>query len=542
MGAASQSRALEAQNAQTAQAGQAGSSQGRVRRGAEQLGQVLVLGLGTSGTAVVNYCLPLLGSRVSGIFVAAGADTADARAFARSVEAEGVQVAFGDDAVDVLAGRCAGGRFDLCVPSPGIPPASTLYQRGAALSDQVAGEVELAWRESDPDAKWIAVTGTNGKTTTTSLAAHILRQAGQEAVAVGNIGDTCIEAVAKGAARVFVAEVSSYQLYSTSAFAPDVAVLLNITPDHLKWHGSFEEHRPAKLKAFRNLGASGASDGALAVLDATDDEVRAFVRSLRSESDEARGFSYVPVGSKAGYEGDMRRACGSENAAFVAPDGVLTVALGGVEHRLARASELQIKGAHNVGNALAASAAALACGAGDDAVARALASFAPLEHRIEPCGSIAGAACYNDSKATNVDATLVALAAFPEARPIVLLGGDDKGTDLAPLVDAVHRHARAAVCFGDAAARFEAAFEGAADAAPPGFKLLHAGRLADALDVACSIAQAGDVILLSPACASFDEFSCFEERGEVFKRLVAERAAFAGVDADGRSGDAAPRP
>ena len=497
-----------------------------VRRGADALGNVLVLGLGKSAAAVADYCLGLLGGRVSGLFVAAGARTEASEEAAARIAARGAVVAFGDDGVDALSREVPGGRFDLCVPSPGIAPSTPLYSRGAALSDEIAGEVELAWRESAPASRWIAITGTNGKTTVTSLTAHLLRAAGMDAVAVGNIGDTCLAAVAADPARVFVAEASSYQLESTSRFAPDAAVLLNITPDHLKWHGSFEAYRDAKFKALANLDQA---PGAVAVLDATDDEVRAKIRALKAQPACERGFSYIPVGTKAGYAGDMRAACGADNAAFVDADGTLVVAAGGVEHRLVTTSELKIKGSHNVGNALAAAAAALALGAGDDAVARGLRSFAPLEHRIEPCGSIRGAACYNDSKATNVDASLKAIAAFPEARPIILLGGDDKGTDLAPLVEAAHRHARAVVCFGAAGQRFEDAFRAAADEAPAGFETLRASKLADALDAACALAGAGDVILLSPACASFDEFSCFEERGEVFKSLVAERAARLGA-------------
>lgn len=497
-----------------------------LRRGAERLGNVLVLGLGKSARAVADYCLPLAGGRVEGVYVAAGDRTDASGGAARRIARAGAAVAFGDDAVDELAARVPGGRFDLCVASPGIPPASKLYRRAAEASAQVIGEVELAWRESSPDSAWVAVTGTNGKTTVTSLIAHVLEAAGVRAAAVGNIGDTCIEAVAKGGTDVYVAETSSYQLFSTKDFAPQATVLLNITPDHLKWHGSFEAYRDAKLKALANLGGV---PGAAAVLDATDATVRAEVRRLRGMGEAERGFAYVPVGTKDGYGGDMRAACGSRNAAFVDAEGFLTVAWAGREHRLAAARDLQIKGRHNVGNALAAASAAVALGADDAAIARGLATFAPLEHRIEPCGTVRGAACYNDSKATNVDATLVALAAFPEARPIVLLGGDDKGTDLAPLVEAAHRHARAAICFGAAAQRFEEAFRAAEGDAPDGFALLHAARLADALDAACSLAAEGDVILLSPACASFDEFSCFEERGQVFKELVASRAAALGA-------------
>ena len=484
-----------------------------------QLGRVLVLGLGKSGRGAVEYFLPLLGGRVSELAIAAGQRNEAAEEFAAMAQKAGAQVLFGDDAVEELA---AGGRFDLCVASPGIPPFSPLYEGALRCCDEVMSEVELAWRESAKDSRWVAITGTNGKSTTVACAAHVLQSAGLAAAAVGNIGDTCIEAVAAGGIEVYVAEVSSYQLASTSLFAPDVAVELAITPDHLHWHGTLDAYRDAKLKLLANLDAR---PGAVAILDATDPVVREEVRRERAQSDEERGFSYIPLGTSAGIKGDMRLACGSENAAYQSEDGSLRVAFGGVEHRLLCADELLIKGSHNVLNALAAAASALALGVDDDAISEGLRSFPPLEHRIEPCGEVRGVRCYNDSKATNVDATLKALDSFPEDRVIVLLGGDDKGTDLAPLVEACHAHAAAAVCFGAAGDRFAAAFEDAAAGAPEGFALLRAEHLPDAFDVALGAAHEGDVVLLSPACASFDEFTCFEERGVVFKSLVAQRAA-----------------
>lgn len=490
----------------------------------EQLGDVLVLGLGSSGRAVVDYCMPLLGTRVRSLSIAAGKPSEKAEQVAQADRAAGAQVRFGDDAVAPLA-QAVGGHFDVCIASPGIPERSDFYQSAVAASSEVIAEVEFAWRESAQDSRWVAITGTNGKTTTTALAAHLLQEAGYDAVACGNIGDTCIGAVSAGAS-VYVAEVSSYQLASTRDFAPDVAVLLNITPDHLHWHGTLEAYRDAKLKILANLAHA---PHAVAVLDATNDVVRAEVRRLRELSDEQRGFRSVPMGTSAGLTGDMRAACGAANACFLGADGALHVALDGAEHVLIPARDLLIKGEHNVGNALAASAAALAIGASDKAVCAGLRSFKPLEHRIEPCGTVRGAQCYNDSKATNVDATLKALAAFPDARPIVLLGGDDKGTDLAPLVATAHRHTRAVVCFGAARQRFEEAFAQAKAQAPEGFQVLNAEHLADALDAALAIAQPGDVVLLSPACASFDEFTCFEQRGDVFKALVADRAARLGA-------------
>ena len=489
------------------------------------LGRVLVLGLGKSGRAAVAYLLPLLDGRVEALAVAAGARSAASEEFAAEARAAGALVAFEDEAVGVLAAE-AGGSFDLCIASPGISQFSAFYEAAAAVSAEVISEVEFAWRESAADSRWVAVTGTNGKTTACALAAHVLAGAGLAAAAVGNIGDPCIEAVAAGRTDVSVAEVSSYQLASTARFAPNVAVLLNITPDHLHWHRSFEAYRDAKLKLLANLPGV---PGAVAVLDATNDVVRAEVRRLRALDAGERGFSYVPLGTAAGLTGDMRAACGSDNAAFLDVDGTLRVALKGAEHAAARVEELQIKGEHNASNALAVAAAALALGVHESDVAEGLRTFAPLEHRIEPCGSVAGVRCYNDSKATNVDATLKALAAFPEARPVVLLGGDDKGTDLAPLVEAAHAHAGAVVCFGDAGERFAAAFEAADAQAPAGFAVARAAHLADAFDAALALASAGDVVLLSPACASFDEFCSFEERGAAFKTLVADAASALGA-------------
>lgn len=485
----------------------------------ENLGRVLVLGLGKSGLAAVDYLLPLIGGRVERLSIAAGAENEASRAAAARATEAGADVVFGDDAVASLSE--AAGSFDLCIASPGIPEISDFYKSAQAKSAELVSEVEFAWRESDADSVWVAITGTNGKTTTTSLAAHLLEQAGMAAHAVGNIGDACIARVAAGDTHVYVAEVSSFQLESTCLFAPNVAVVLNITPDHVEWHGTLEAYAAAKWKCMANLVNT---PHAVAVLCATDDAVRARVRELRAQSAAERGFAYIPVGTKDGVAGDMRARCGSDNAAFVNEDGILVVVLDGVEHELCRADELLIKGEHNLENALAAASCAVAVGAPDDDVAYGLLTFAPLEHRIEPCGTIDGVECYNDSKATNVDATLKAFSAFEPKRPIVLLGGHDKMTDLAPLVAAARAHAKAVVIFGEAHDRFLAAFGGVDEASAQGCAVLSAAHMEDALDVALGVACAGDVVVLSPACSSFDEFSCYEERGDVFKQLVAARA------------------
>lgn len=503
----------------------------------ERIECVLVLGLGKSGRAAVDYCLGLLGERIGCVAIAAGEENESSRAFADAARDAGALVAFGDDgpvalaamrgeregsgaAVSEDAANAASPAFDVCIASPGISQFSYLYQSASRLSAEVISEVEFAWRESAASSRWVAVTGTNGKTTVTSMTAHVLQTAGIDAVAVGNIGYPCISALADGGAEAYVAEMSSYQLASLRSFAPDAAVILNITPDHLRWHRSFEAYRDAKLKLLDNLADAA---GSVVALDATNDVVREKVRELRAAEGRPGALNYVPLGTADGIGGDMRARCGSRNAAFLSDAGVITVALDGRVHELLPASELLIKGAHNVGNALAAGVAAVSLGVDDAAIAQGLRTFAPLEHRIEPCGSVRGAACYNDSKATNVDATLKALESFPGVRPLVMLGGDDKGTDLGPLVASAHAHARGVVCYGEAGRRFYQAFDDARTAAPADFSLLSAEHMEQAFDALAAIAHEGDVILLSPACASFDEFSSFEERGRVFKALVAAR-------------------
>ena len=467
------------------------------------IGDVLVLGLGKSGSIAARYCLGLLGSRVASVTVYAGASNEKARVQAAEFSQAGAQVLFDTEEVR--------GSFDLCIVSPGISEFSDFYLAAKAASREIISEVEFAWRESAADSVWVAITGTNGKTTTTALCAHILNECGFGASAVGNIGDTCLEAVAQGETQVYVAEVSSYQLASTILFAPDAAVLLNITPDHVKWHHGFENYIQAKMKLLSNLG------GGVAVMDAVNDVVRAKVRELRAIDAKDR-FPYIPMGAEPGICCDMRARCGSENAAFLDPhDQSLVVAFDGREMRLCKKDDLQIVGEHNVSNALAAASAAIAVGAPADGVARALRNFASLEHRIEPCGCVDGVEYFNDSKATNVDATLKALAAFDPRKPIVLLGGRDKGTDLADLVAVAEKNCKAVVCYGEGGPRFEQAFVSSK------IPVYSAPGMKQAFDLAADMAAEGDIVLLSPACASFDEFSCFEERGCVFKSYVEQR-------------------
>ena len=408
----------------------------------ENLGTVLVLGKGVTGKAVQAY-LESQASRVDDV------DFLDESTFDSDKS------------------------YDLTIVSPGISEFSELYLTAKKNSAEIVSEVEFAWRESEVDSKWIAITGTNGKTTTTALTDHILKAAGKNSVAVGNIGDTCISQV-DGVPKIYVAECSSYQLASTRDFAPDACAILNITPDHIKWHKNLDNYAAAKFKIFGNV---------------KDDE-----NSLVFVEDSLR----LKVGAhECKFETDV--------------SSLLCWLVNEVK------DEMQIKGEHNIQNAICAATLSSHFGVDHETIKRALCSFSPLEHRIEPCGKVKGVAYYNDSKATNVDSTIKALSAFPEGRVHLLLGGTDKMSELDPLVSACHGVVKHVICYGEAKSRFLNAFS---ELRKEDVKVSEYEHLKEAFECAKDEASEGDIVLLSPACASFDEFSGFEERGKFFKSLV----------------------
>ncbi|OUP08654.1 UDP-N-acetylmuramoyl-L-alanine--D-glutamate ligase [Collinsella sp. An2] len=456
---------------------------------------LLVLGQGTTGLDIVRWALAHGSDRVTGVTVYGGATSTPTDA-TRALEAAGATFVYGTEDIE--------GSFDVCVTSPGISEFSDFFASARAHAAQVMGEPEFAYRLT-PE-RWIGITGTNGKTTTTALTNHLLHAAGMVSSAVGNIGDTAISRVGeRGADEWFVAELSSYQLATTEELHPRVAILLNITPDHLSWHRSHENYARAKCRLFQNLGEQD-----LAVVDVEDEGVCEHLGLIEAPGRRVLSLSVTDPGTP--------------DAAFVR-DGVLTVRLGGEETPLVSADELKIAGHHNVVNALAAATAALFVGAAPEGVREGLRSFEPLEHRIEPCGSIDGVRFVNDSKATNTDAVVKALTAFPHDRVVLLVGGHDKGTPLEEFARAVVRSTVASVvCFGEARSRFLQAFLDADDTHE--LEVAEAENLRDAVDVARNLAERGDVVLLSPACSSFDEFSGFEERGRAFKAYLDEiRAA-----------------
>lgn len=444
--------------------------------------RVAVLGLGRSGDAVVRWALGRPGASASDVTVFAEHDTPSLAAVASAFRAAGVRVELG---VRTLPD----GGFDLVVASPGISPSRPLLRSAIASGVPVISELELAYRMST--APFVAITGTNGKTTTTALVTHLLRAAGRTAIAVGNIGVPAISGAPElGPEAAIVAECSSFQLALTIDFHPRVAVLLNVTPDHIDWHGSFEAYDKDKGRVFGNLG-----HGDTAIIDIDD---RGSARWALPAGEG--GARVVRVGLS---DGDAR-----------VEDGWLVVDSVEGDGRLVRVEELLIRGVHNVSNALAASAAVLAMGVPAEIVSEGLRTFEPIEHRLESVATVHGVEYVNDSKATNPDAVMKALTAFGASPVIVLLGGRNKGNDFGPLAEACGARCKLAVLFGEAQPELEAAFS-KVDAPH-----LSVATMADALALASREARPGDVVLLSPACASFDEFSDYEDRGRSFAEAV----------------------
>jgi len=376
---------------------------------------------------------------------------------------------------------------DVIVLSPGVPANLPQLEQARKNGIPVWSEIELAWRFLR--GKLVAVTGSNGKTTTTALLAHILKGASIPTLVGGNIGTPLLALVETSTdSTVTVAEVSSFQLETVEAFRPEIGVLLNLTPDHLDRHASFEEYAAAKMRMFDNQLERDA-----AVLNADDPEV---ARRMPS-----RPHIYWFSRSKRVAQGAFLR------------DGQIFFRDHGSEIPLVRRERIPLRGEHNVENVLAACAASYLAGAEPSAIAAGVASFRAVEHRLEFVAEVAGVSYYNDSKATNVDAALKAIEAFPGSL-IVILGGKDKGSPYTPLREPLRARAKAALLIGAATEKIASDLDGAVPCEL-------AGTLERAVKMAAERGQTGDVVLLAPACSSFDQFDNYEHRGRVFKQLVA---------------------
>jgi UDP-N-acetylmuramoylalanine--D-glutamate ligase len=375
---------------------------------------------------------------------------------------------------------------DLIVVSPGVPAKLPQLELARSRGIPVWSEIELAWRFLR--GRLVAVTGSNGKTTTTALIAHILRSASIPTLVGGNIGTPLLSLVETSTdSTVTVAEVSSFQLETIDSFRPEIGVLLNLTPDHLDRHASFDEYAAAKMRMFDNQ-----IDRDTAVLNADDPEV---ARRMPT-----RPQVYWFSREKRVAQGTFLR------------DGQVFFRAHGSEFALARRDQIPLRGEHNVENVLAACAAAYLAGADPAAIAAGVKSFRAVEHRLEFVAEIGGVSYYNDSKATNVDAAVKAIEAFPGSL-FVILGGKDKGSPYTPLREPLRTRAKAALLIGAAAEKIAADLQ---DAVP----YIHADTLDRAVQLAAEGAQRGDTVLLAPACSSFDQFENYEHRGRAFKELV----------------------
>jgi len=426
-----------------------------------------VVGLARSGVAAA-LALRGLGERVIGL------DSGTPEGLQELAQA-GVELHLGVDGVALLEKARA------VVKSPGVPAQAPVIETARARGLPVLGELELGWRLLSNE--FVAVTGTNGKTTTVELIGHIHREAGLPVAVAGNVGAAVsglVGKVEKG--TTVVCEVSSFQLEDTKAFAPEAAVLLNITPDHLDRHGTFAAYRDAKLEIFAR---QGNDDVAVAPL----------------------GIGIEDLG------GCARRVCFGEG-----PGASLSLRAGELwweEQALLRVDELRLLGAHNVQNAMAAAAVCLARGVEADAVRAGLRSFSGVRHRLEEVASTDGVRWVNDSKATNVASTVVALEAFGAGGAVhLILGGQGKGQDFSALRDPVQRCCRAVYLIGEDAPVI------ATILSEEGVPVYECGDLERVVGRAREVAGEGDVVLLSPACASFDQFADFEARGERFRDLV----------------------
>jgi UDP-N-acetylmuramoylalanine--D-glutamate ligase len=412
---------------------------------------------------------------------------------------------------------------DLLVKSPGVPNESPVVQTALARGMPIWGEFEFAYRFLD--ATTIAITGTNGKTTTTELTGAILAGAGLAVVVAGNVGHPI--ALVPGQAppgAIVVAEVSSFQMEYVERFRPRVAVLLNLTEDHIDRHATYAGYVAAKLRVFENQG-----EGDLALLNADDLGVAAElghgVPDAPGTATPGRGA--IPGHGRLGFfaRGDgrapLRAGLDGELLWFAGDDGR--------REPLCRRGELALKGEHNLSNSLAAAAAAAELGVAPPDIARLLTSFPGVAHRLQVVATVGGVTYVNDSKATNIDSTLKALTAY--SGPVhLILGGYGKGSPFDELARACAGTIKEAILIGKAAPELEEAFARVASAAeprrdeesvapPPTVTL---PDLPAALEHARRVAEPGDVVLLSPACASYDQYRNFEERGEHFMAIVRE--------------------
>jgi len=438
--------------------------------------RVLVVGLGKSGVASALF-MKAHGARVT------VSDTKSGDELRNEIPVlldNGITVETGGHGDRTFQGQ------DLIVVSPGVPVDAPPLVQARSLGESVIGEIELAAQFLPGPI--VAITGSNGKTTTTTLTGEIMTASGFSALVGGNIGTPAISLAERAKpGTVIVLEISSFQLETIQSFRPKVAVVLNVTPDHLDRHRTFEIYAAAKTRIFENQQSEDC-----AVLNADDSTCVAMSKKTRAQ---IYWFS---------RQNEVERGAWVREGNIVFRDG-------SGQREIMQVSEVPLKGAHNLENVLAAVCASVLMGCAAEKIRQAVHDFKAVEHRLEFVASIGGVDYYNDSKATNVDATIKALESFPSNIHLIL-GGKDKGSDYTVLNDLLRQRVKRVYTIGAAAGKIESQIKGA--------EVVHAETLENAIRQAHSSAQAGDVVLLAPACASFDQFKSYEHRGRVFKEAV----------------------
>ena len=444
--------------------------------------KVLVVGLGKSGLEAALF-LRRRGAHVT------VSDVRSAEALAKDIPAlleEGIMVEAGGHGL--LTFR----RQDLIIVSPGVPLNTPELVQARGFGRTVIGELELAAHFLR--GRMLAITGSNGKTTTTTLVGEILKEAGLPTLVGGNIGVPVVALIDSSTPDTWsVLEVSSFQLESTFEFRPAIAVILNITPDHLDRHGSFENYARAKERIF----AAQTAEDALVLNADNEPAAEAAHRSIS----RVYWFSTKHAVEQGAWLDD----------GFVVFRGAKDAPI----EKVMPLSGITLKGAHNVENVLAAVVASRLAGASFQAIQSAIEKFHAVEHRLEYVATCNGVEYYNDSKATNVDATAKAIAAFPGGIHLIL-GGKDKGSDYRVLSDLLRQRVRADYTIGSAAAKIESHLRGIIPLHP-------CETLDKAVAAAGDAARPGEIVLLAPACSSFDQFESYEQRGRIFKELVNQR-------------------
>ena len=445
--------------------------------------RVLVVGLGKSGVASALF-LKKQGARVT------VSDTKSGDELRNEIPVlldHGITVETGGHGDRTFRGQ------DLIVVSPGVPVDASPLVQARALGESVIGEIELAAQFLPGPI--VAITGSNGKTTTTTLAGEIMTASGFPALVGGNIGTPAISLAERAHPEtVIVLEISSFQLETIQTFRPKIAVVLNITPDHLDRHRTFEVYADAKARVFENQQGSD-----FAVLNADDPTCVTMGPRTRAQ---VFWFS---------------RQKEVQRGAWVR-DGTILFRDQAGQREILQVSEIPLKGAHNLENVLAAVCVGLLMGCAPEKIREAVGNFKAVEHRLEFVATIRGVDYYNDSKATNVDATIKALESFP-ANIHLILGGKDKGSDYTVLNELLRQRVKRVYTIGAAAAKIESQIKA---------EVVHAETLENAIRKANAVAQPRDVVLLAPACASFDQFKNYEHRGKVFKDIVRSLAGEGG--------------